>query len=159
MAILRDSSKIKARIFFEVMGWPAEALNAHLKKLLDLLKTKGWSIYREEYADPEKIGEKMYTSHVEFEVEIPDISTLFQFCLAYAPSVVEIIEPSEIYLTAAEIQDIIADMNSKIHEMDKSIKLLAAQVAQFKKQAKTEEKSEEKPEIKVTLGGDSEENK
>jgi hypothetical protein len=48
------------------------------------------------------------------------------FSLLQGPSVVEIIEPAEIYLKASELQDILSDVISKAQMMDKEIKLLAA---------------------------------
>jgi hypothetical protein len=128
LAIVRDSSRIKVRIFFEVMGWPADGLTEHLKKVVNNLKRK-WKITKENYAEPIPLDEKnpkVLTSHVEFEGVIPNIWDLFMFALMQGPSVVEIIEPSEIYLTAGEIQDILADIISKVQTMDREIKILSA---------------------------------
>ena len=129
MGLTRHTSKLKARIFFEVMGWPAEALTKHLKDVLNKLR-KQWKISDEKYETPIPIDEKnpkMLTAHVEFEAEIPNIADLIMFSILYGPSVVEILEPSEIYLKSSELQDILADVISKIQLMDKDIKLLAAQ--------------------------------
>lgn len=123
------AEKIKARIFFEVMGWPAEALTNHLKTVVEKLK-KTWKISNENYAEPVPVDEKepkILTTHVEFEAIIPSFHDLVVFSLLYGPSVVEIIEPPEIYLTAGEIQDILADIISKVQAMDRDIKLLASQ--------------------------------
>lgn len=128
MVEARTKTKIKARIFFEVMGWPAEALTEHLKLVISKLK-KSWKISSEHFEKPVIIDEKnpkMLTTHAEFEAEIPSIWDLFIFSLLQGPSVVEIIEPSEIYLKAGELQDILADIISKAQTMDKEIKLLAA---------------------------------
>lgn len=148
--------KIKVRIFFEVMGWPEDALNEHLKKLMDKLKEK-WKVFSEDYSKPDKISEKMYTSHVEFEAEIPSIQDLFAFVLNYAPSAIEILDPPEIYMTAGDLQDILADMVSKIQGMDKEIKVLSSQNTQMKRilsqieqarQKHLKEKAEKEPESK-----------
>jgi len=126
--IFKDKSRMKVRIFFEVMGWPAEALTEHLKKAINKLKNN-WKITAEHYEKPVPVDEKnpkMLTAHAEFEAEIPSFAELAIFSIVYAPSVVEIIEPSEIYLKASEIQDILADVISKVQGMDKEIKILAA---------------------------------
>jgi len=69
----------------------------------------------------------MFTSHVEFEAEVPNFNDLMAFCLNFGPSVVEILEPSYIHLTAGEMQDMLSDLISKIQIMDKEIKVLSAQ--------------------------------
>lgn len=128
MAFLREKHKIKIRVFMEVMGWPAEKLNAHLKEIVNILRDKlNWKVSREDYAEPIKIGEKMFNTHVEFEAEFNDVMQLFSFALAHGPSVIEILEPSELFLSASELQDILSDMVSKAQTMDKEIKILAAQ--------------------------------
>jgi hypothetical protein len=112
----------------EVMGWPKDKLNEHLKNVLKLLKEKlKWKMKGEEYAEPEQLGEKMYITHVEFEGEAPSIHEVITFSMLYGPSVVEILDPPELYITAGEMQDILADVISKVHLMDKEIKMLAAQ--------------------------------
>ncbi len=126
---VKDKEKIQVRMFFELMGWPKEALNESLKKIVAHLG-KRIKIKNEEYAEPEKIGEKMYTSHVEFEAEIKNIRDLFAITLSFGPSVVEILDPPEILLTAADLQEILADVSAKVTNMDKDIKVLGARLRQ-----------------------------
>lgn len=157
MVFLKDKSKIKIRVFMEVMGWPAEQLVDHLKNIIQSLREKmKWKITHENYAEPipldmdnsdenkvltkkekEQINSdaaepnqkksKMFNTHVEFEAEFNDILQLFSFAMAHGPSVIEVLEPAEMYVTAGELQDILADMVSKAQTMDKEIKILAAQ--------------------------------
>ncbi|MDD5182298.1 MAG: hypothetical protein PHC66_03950 [Candidatus Nanoarchaeia archaeon] len=132
MAFFKNKEKIKIRVFMEVMGWPKENLTEHLKKVVNVLRENlKWKISREDYAEPEQASEKMYSTHVEFEAEFNDINQLFTFAMAHGPSVIEILEPSELYLSASEMQDILADMVSKAQSMDKEIKVLAAQNKQM----------------------------
>lgn len=128
MALVKDTQKIKIRVFMEVLGWPPENLNNHLKNVLTALKDKlNWKITREDFAEPEKAGERMFSTHVEFEAELNDLQQLFLFAVTNGPSVIEILEPSELYITAGELQDLLADLVSKAQTMDKEIKILAAQ--------------------------------
>lgn len=132
MAIVKDSQKIKVRMFMEVMGWPKEKLREHLEQVIKILKEKTkWKITNEKYAEPEKVGDKMFTNHVEFEGEASSLHDLFLFSMTYGPSVVEIIDPPEFYMTAGELQDILADLVSKVQSMDKEIKVIAAQNRQM----------------------------
>lgn len=125
---MAEEQKIRLRIFLEVMGWPEEKLKEHLKKVMELLKKKlKWEIVKEDFAEPDKISEKMYTCHVEFEGIAPSLKDVFLFGMLYGPSAIEILGPLEFYFTAGDIQDILADMISKVQGMDKEIKVLAAQ--------------------------------
>lgn len=142
--------KLKVRLFFELMGWPEEALNTHLKKIVDHLKTI-WKVTKEEYAKPEKVSEKIFTSHVEMEAEVPKITDLFMVVLNFGPSVVEVLEPVEFVLTAGELQDMMADASAKVNTMDQDVKVLAAQLKQatsiiekLQKQPEKEKEAENK---------------
>lgn len=119
---------MKIRVFLEVMGWPKEKLTEHLKEVLKLLKEKmKWKIICEKHAEPELLGEKMYVTHVEFDAEAKSFHEVLLFSMQHGPSVLEILDPPELYITAAELQDILADVISKVHIMDKDIKMLAAE--------------------------------
>ncbi len=127
--ILGKKQKIKVRIFIELMGWPKETLNDTLKKIVDTIKKK-WTVYKEDYSEPEKMGEKMFSSYVEFEAEFSDLKELFTVVLNYGPTVVEIIEPTEVYISGSDMQDIMADISSKINMLDRNIKILSARIKQ-----------------------------
>jgi hypothetical protein len=132
MKLLKDSRRIKVRVFMEVMGWPKEGLTKHLKEVIQILQDKTeWKVTKEQYAEPEKIGEKMYTTHVEFEGEPPNLPTLFMFSLMFGPSTIEILEPDELYITASELQEILSDVISKVQGMDKDIKVLSSTIKQM----------------------------
>jgi hypothetical protein len=126
---LKKRESVQVRMFFELMGWPKEAINEHLKKIVDTLK-KRIKVTKEEYAEPEKIGEKMYTSHVEFEAEIPTLRDLFIITLEFGPSVIELLDPPEVIVTAQDLQEILADISAKVTSMDKDMKILAARLRQ-----------------------------
>ncbi len=134
--VLGSKQKIKVRIYLELMGWPKEALNENLKKIVGQVKDK-WNIYKEDYSEPEKVGDKMFSSYVEFESEVPDINQLFSFVLNYGPTVVEILEPNEVYVSGSDMQDIMADISSKVNMLDRNLKIVSAR---FKKAAKIIEK-------------------
>jgi hypothetical protein len=124
---MSKDGKIKVRIFFEVMGWPADALTQHLKTVVEKLR-KTWVVRSEHYEEPVPLENhpKMLTAHAEFEADVPSFNDLVMFCMLYGPSVVEILEPAEFYLKAGQVQDILADLISRMQLMDKEIKFLAA---------------------------------
>jgi hypothetical protein len=125
--MLREKQKFKVRMFFESMGWPKEAITEQLKRTVTHIK-KSWKVTNEEYAEPEPLDDKMFVGHVEFEAEFHKIQELFLVTLSFGPSVVEILEPAEVVITANELQDVVADISSKVSVMDKDIKILAAKL-------------------------------
>ena len=146
--MINEKQKIKVRMFFELMGWPPEALNKHLEQIVEHLK-KTWKVTKEEYAVPEKIHKddevqtgneskteetqkknEMYSSHVEIEADISNLPDLFMVILNFGPSIIEIIEPEEVFIKANELQDIMADISAKVNAMDMDVKILAAQLKQ-----------------------------
>ncbi|HDQ59707.1 MAG TPA: hypothetical protein ENN30_00775 [Candidatus Woesearchaeota archaeon] len=156
MALFKDSTKITVRMFFKVMGWPKEVLNDHLKKAVEALKQAECTVIREDYSEPELEGEKLYTSHVEVDVEASDLSKLFQFCLVFPPLVIEVLNPPELYITAGELQDILADTLAKVRDDQQNIRLLDTQISNFKNAIERAKKTREAPktETRVILGGE-----
>ena len=150
---------MKIRVIFELMGWPPEEVVKALKRLVEILKQNKWKIHSEEYSEPEKIegAQKMYAAFVEFIAEVNDLRSLFSFVMTYAPTVVEVLEPSEVIITADEAQDIIADLTAKLQELDKQVKLLSAENIALKKRISPENEKKEETVKKVVLDNNSEE--
>jgi len=153
LGFLEKNQKIKARIFFEVMGWPPEELKNHLQKLVEKLKTQ-WKLSDVKLEEPVKVEdvEKMHVAHVEFIAEVKSLGELMLFSLLNGPSLVEILEPSEIYLSAGEVQDIIADIISKGQALDRDLKVLSANYKLVKDELdRLKMKSKEEDIDKVTI--------
>ena len=133
MVMMKENSNVTVRMFFKVMGWPKESLNEHLKRAVNALKAQGMRILREDYATPELEGEKLFTSHLEVEVVAESLNKLLAFCLVFPPLVLEVLDPPEFYLTAADLQDILADVLAKTRDDQQNIRILDAQISAFKK--------------------------
>ena len=134
-----ENGKIKARMFFELVGFERENLNGNLKGMIDNLRGK-IGIYKEEYAEPEKMDDKTYATHVEIEAEMPSIKRLFEVILMFEPSIIEIIEPGEFVVSAGEMQDILADVNSKMSQMNQNMEVMAARLRRANELLKSGEK-------------------
>ncbi len=150
---------MKIRVIFELMGWPPEEVVNALKRLVEALKKANWKILSEEYSEPEKIegSQKMYSAFVEFTAEVKDLRSLFTFVMTYAPTVIEVLEPPEIVITADQIQDILADLTAKLQELDKQVKMLSAENIVLKKRIEKEKPKNVESVKKVVLGDNTEE--
>lgn len=151
---------MKVRVIFELMGWPPEELVNALKRLMEALRKSSWKIVSEEYSNPEKIegSNRMYSAFVEFIAEIQDLRQLFTFVMTYAPTVIEVLDPPEMVITANQIQDILADLTAKLQELDKQVKVLSAENIALKKKISVENQKSEETVKKVVLGENEEEN-
>ncbi len=112
---------IKARFILEVVGSPAELVTKTLNNIVDSIK-EVFSV-EDVYIDkPEKKGKNLFSSFVELVITFDNIQAFFGFMLYYTPSVVEIIEPYKLSISAGELENISNDIMSKVHEIDKMLK-------------------------------------
>ncbi len=112
---------IKARFMMEAMGAPKELVVKTLKAMLDAIKQK-FKVEDSVIGKPEKSGEKFHTSFIEVTIDFDNIQFLFEFITYYTPTIVEILEPYKLELSAGELENICNDVMSKIHELDKRLK-------------------------------------
>ncbi len=112
---------IKARFIMEVVGSPAELVTKTLNNIVDSIK-ESFSV-EDVYIDkPEKKGKNLFSCFVEIVINFDNIQSFFGFMLYYTPSVVEILEPYKLSISAGELENISNDIMSKIHELDKMLK-------------------------------------
>ncbi len=112
---------IKARSVIEVMGQPEELVEKTLKKMEDNIK-KNFKLEESFTAEPKKSGKKFYTSFIELTINYDNIQQLFEYMTYYTPTLIEIIEPYEIKISAGELENLSNNILGKIHEIDSKLK-------------------------------------
>jgi len=113
-------AKIIFRAIMEVLGKPQahveEALKGYVKKLKEDTRYK---VMVEEIApSKQQEGQEMWTTFAEIEAETGDLKNIIDFCFDYMPSMVEIIEPTEISLTDVQASMFFSDLQGKLHNVD-----------------------------------------
>ena len=101
---------IKLRCILELMARPKEmAVNA-LKSIIDKIEENGkkLEISNVKYSEPKEVENDFFSAYAEFEIQ-GDFDSLFNFVLDYAPSSIEVIEPSKIILDMATLQTSLKD--------------------------------------------------
>lgn len=108
----------------EMMGKPADHLQKTLKGYVDnLKKDKKIEFIHEDYADPEQVeNSTLFTTFVEFEVIMKDITRVIEFCFDFMPSSVEIIEPTNIILQNKVMNGLLNDIQARLHKVDMVLK-------------------------------------
>jgi len=128
---------ILVRTIIEMLGAPKEHIEKTLKDYVEKLKTdKEFSIVKEEIV-PAKEQDKLFSVFAELDIRFKTAQQLVDFCFDSMPSSVEIIEPSQLTLSAGALSDTLNDMQAKIHRNDMIVKTLKAKGSLVDKNAKS----------------------
>jgi hypothetical protein len=118
---------LSCNFMFEVLGKPAEFIEKTLKELTnELEKEKGIRIKSIKHNPPEahKEREDLFCVFAEVELIVPNLRRLTELLFDYMPSSIEVYEPSEIKIQAAECNSFINELAIKLHQYDISNKKL-----------------------------------
>jgi len=119
---------IKARMIVEVMGWPKEAVNNALEKVVDMMKEREQiTIIKKELGNMKKLGEKTWSNFIEIEAEYKELKDLVGAIIDFGPISVEIISPDKVTLNLADIQDIVTDFVFKMQQINNTLRKLLSE--------------------------------
>jgi hypothetical protein len=114
---------LKAWIAVEVVAVTPEAADSSLRKHMEKMgKEEFCLMYKQEFKEPEKVphpferGKDAYSQVVEAELVARRFEDLVFLVLNYAPSSIEILEPSEIRLKLGEAQGVLNSISELIHK-------------------------------------------
>jgi hypothetical protein len=119
-------TKIIVRTIIEMLGAPKEYIETTLKNYLKKLKDDGIKILKEDIEPASQQGE-LFSTFAELEIEFKKMEEIFGFCFDSMPSSIEILEPEELKISAAELNGYLNDLQGKLHEVDMVVKTTRAQ--------------------------------
>jgi len=107
------------RAIIEVLGRPKEHVEKTIKEYLERLKQdKNYQIVSEDIAEIKKQEkEEMWVIFAELEVRTEKVDNIIGFCFEYMPSMVELIEPSEIELKDTTVSNFLNDLQARLHHV------------------------------------------
>jgi len=112
------------RFIIEVMGRPEEVVKQTLKGVVNSLN-KRYKVNNSEISDIEKIeGADLLSGFVEVEFSVDNFEQGFLALLDYGPTVAEVIKPDKVNLNASELQNVFAEVITKLNTMSKAIQAL-----------------------------------
>lgn len=113
-------TKIIFRTLIEVLGKPKEHVEEALKGYVQKLKEDDrYKVLSEEFAALEKNEkEELWATFAELEIKTESIDHIIDFCFDYMPSLIEILEPSELTLADTQIATFLNDLQAKLHQVD-----------------------------------------
>lgn len=119
---------IHFRTVIEVLGRPKEHVDIALRGYVEKLKQdQNYKVLHVEFADFKKQeNQELWAGFAEVEAKAKSIKDLISFCFDYMPSLIEIIEPSELSVSEEELSLFLNDLQAKLHHVDmvaKQVKL------------------------------------
>ena len=120
---------LKAILIIEVLGRPPEHVTEALKKIFVVMKTdKNLIILEKKAYKPKraKNARDLFTSFMEIEILAKGLVGLYEICLDYMPSSIEIIEPSDLKMSLPQANSAINEFAGRLHKHNEiSNKLVA----------------------------------
>jgi len=109
---------IRCVTIIEILGKPKEHVEKSMQMYLDKIKEESYlSILKQDVAEA-KEQEKMFSTFAEIEMVVKGVSNLIGFCFDYMPSSIEILKPEELKLKDKDIQNMLNDLQARLHNTD-----------------------------------------
>lgn len=115
--------KIIIRTIIELLGKPKDHVEKTIKLLVAKLKGEKGIIIKNEFISESISQEELFSIYTELELEFESIELLSPFVFNYMPSLIEILEPEEIKLTARDFTNYLTDLQLRLHQIDGTLKL------------------------------------
>lgn len=120
--LIAEETHIRCKIIIEVLGKPKEHVEKTLRTYVDKIKNdSGFIVLNSEFADAQE-KEDLWAMFVELEMVIKGIPKIIAFCFDYMPSSVEIIKPEEFNMKKSTVEDMLNDLQARLHNVDMVVK-------------------------------------
>jgi len=120
--LIAEETHMRCKIIIEVLGKPKEHVEKTIRMYVDKIKNdSGFIVLKSEFADA-KEKEDCWATFVELELIIKGIPNLIAFCFDYMPSSVEILKPEEFSMKKSTIEDLLNDLQARLHQVDMIVK-------------------------------------
>jgi hypothetical protein len=113
-----ERGAVRTLVTFEVVGKPKTHVEEALKSYIaNIKKDARITVLAEEYAEALEQEDGVFSTFCEAELLITSIDVLSWLAINFSPASIEILEPAEKRLTAAQLTAWLNDLISKMHEM------------------------------------------
>jgi len=118
----------------EVIGFPAEHVDKTMLNVLEKLKKEdGIKIVNKQIYNAKQV-KQFFSSFVELELDIDNLTRVIHFCMDYHPSSIEIEDRGEIKVNTQEINNALNDLIATLHKYNMITKSQEAQLIKLKKE-------------------------
>ena len=120
--LIAEKTHIRCKVIIEILGKPKEHVEKTLRMYVDKIKDDSdLIILNSEFSEAVE-KEKLYAIFVELDMIIKGIPKLIAFCFDYMPSSIEISKPEEFVMRKSSVEDLINDLQARLHDVDMTIK-------------------------------------
>ena len=120
--LIAEQTHIRCKIIIEVLGKPKEHIEKTIRTYVDKIKDdSNLIVLKSEFADAQEKGD-LWATFVELELIIKGIPKLIAFCFDYMPSSVEILKPEEFSMKKSTVEDLLNDLQARLHQVDMIVK-------------------------------------
>ena len=120
--LIAEKTHIRCKVIIEILGKPKEHVEKTLRMYVDKIKDDSdLIILNSEFSEAVE-KEKLYAIFVELDMIIKGIPKLIAFCFDYMPSSIEISKPEEFVMRKSSVEDLINDLQARLHDVDMTVK-------------------------------------
>jgi hypothetical protein len=120
--LIAEEAHIRCKIIIEILGKPKEHVEKTLRMYVDKIKDDSdLTVLNSRFADAQE-KDNLWATFVELELVIKGIQKLIAFCFDYMPSSVEIIKPEEFSMKKSTVENMLNDLQARLHTVDMIVK-------------------------------------
>lgn len=133
-----EKGYIHTRIIIEILGKPKEYVEKALRAYVQKIKNDpNLEVLGEDYGKATEQEGNTWTTFVELEMLMQNLSTLIGFCFDYMPASIEILAPEKMHFNLQGLSRIINDLQGKLHHLDAMVKQFKLQNDFLRKNTRT----------------------
>ena len=136
------NEKIRLLLIYEILGRPPEHIVESLTSLIKSIgENSGITIIKNKIHEPHPINEtaneksvnspNLFSTFAEVEMEVDNLSIVFQIVMNTLPSSIDIISPSEMTLKNFDLNNLLSDLILKLHKYDEVAKTILLEREKF----------------------------
>ena len=120
--LIAEQTHIRCKIIIEILGKPREHVEETLRKYIDKIKNDSDLIILNSNFSEAVEKEKLWATFSDLDMIIKGIPKLIAFCFDYMPSSIEITKPDEFIMKKSTVENLVNDLQARLHEVDMIIK-------------------------------------
>ena len=120
--LIAEQTHIRCKIIIEILGKPKEHVEKTLKMYIEKIKNDPELIVLNTEFSETAEKEKLFATFSELDMVIKGIPKLIAFCFDYMPSSIEITKPEEFIMKKSNVEDLINDLQARLHNVDMIVK-------------------------------------
>lgn len=118
--------KITFRAVVEILGKPKEHIEKTLQGYLEKINNdeKFTLVSKDIMEAKEQEKTDLWVTFAEVEIECKKVEDITAFCFDYMPSIIEVLDPTELRFKNEEVSHFLNDLQAKLHQIDMIAKQL-----------------------------------